>query len=306
MTETKKLTASQKGIMLQELLSFLLSMNGKAKGDDVFEYLLRKSSKLNLALQEKEYIEEIELLALMCVEAEWMKKDSFWRVTEHGERAYERFKSSKVLFQEMAIQFVVRNEENRPTRKGKSRIGLFIVGLLVSPCTLIGFLSSSRHLVYLAIVAIFLLFTALVLYNSRTKLLVLWRILMIEFLILCGTLILDVLFATTSLQNYFQTFFFASLVIQVSCIMLVFLFPRFFSKVFEYINRNTLLMIIPALLFMLAFGGRHGRGGLLKAFYGDNIATIGFTTVFAVLTGVGLIYILGGMISGLVRVGYYD
>lgn len=306
MTETKNLTASQKGIMLQELLSFLLSMNGKAKGDDVFEYLLRKSAKLNLALQEKEYIEEIELLALMCVEAEWMKEDGFWRITEHGERAYKRFKSSKVLFQEMTIQFVVRNEENRSTRKGKSRISLFILGLVVSPCTLIGFLSSNEHLVYLAVAAVFLLFVALVLYNSRTKLIVLWRISMIEFLVLCWTLALDVIFTTTSLQVYFQTYFFTSLIIQVACIMLVLLFPRLFSKVFEYINRSKWLIIIPTLLLILAFGGRNGGGGLLKALYGENIAAISFTLVYAVLMGVGLIYILGGMISGLVRVGYYD
>lgn len=306
MIETRKLTANQKGTLLQELLSFLLSMHGKAKRDDLFEYFLRKSAKLNLALQEKEYIEEIELLALMCVKAEWVKKDGFWRVTEHGQRAYERFKSPKVLFQEMTIQFVVRNEENKPTRKGKSRINLFILGLVVSPCTLIGFLSSNQYLVYLAAVAVFLLFTSLVLYSSRTKLIVLWRILMIEFLILCGTLVLDVIFATTSLQEYFQTYFFANLVIQVACIMFVFIFPRFFSKVFEYINRGKLLIIIPTLLLMLAFGSRHGGGGLLKALYGKDIAAIGFTTVCAVLIGVGLIYILGGMISGLVRAGYYD
>ena len=40
--------------------------------------------------------------------------------------------------------------------------------------------------------------------------------------------------------------------------------------------------------------------------YGKDIATIAYTIVFAVLAGLGLTYILGGMATNLLRAGYFD
>lgn len=306
MSETIKLTANQKGALLQELLSFLLSMNGKAKKSDVFEHFQNKSTDLRFKLQKDEYIEQIDYLSSMCVRAEWLTKAGFWKVTEYGKKAYERFSLPKDLFQEQVMQATLRNVTSSEKEKRNSKMRFLALLLIFSPCTILGFMSNSQHLLFLAVFSLIVLMFSLVLYDARTKSIILGRLLGVEFLILVATLYLDAIFVTTSLVKYYYVYFLATLVIQVVCIMLVFLFPYFFSKVFEYINRSKWLIIIPTLLLILAFGGRYGRGGLLKAFYGDNIATIGFTTVFAVLMGVGLIYILGGMISGLVRAGYYD
>lgn len=306
MNTTGYLTAEQKGVLLRELLSFLLAKNGKANKEDAIEHFLNKSSFLNVELQNDEYIERIELLSSMCVKAEWLAKSGYWKVTEHGKRALGRFTVPKDLFQEMAIQFAFRNMAGPQKERQSSKVRFIALLLAFSPCTILGFISNSQHLLLLSVFSLIVLVFSLAFYNARTKSIIVGRLLGIEFLILIATMYLDAFFVTTSLANYFYVYFFTTLVMQAGCIIFGFLFPHLFSKVFEYINRNKLLIIIPTLLLMLAFGGRHGGGGLLKAFYGDNIATIGFTTVFPVLMGVGLTYILGGIISGLVRVGYYD
>lgn len=65
------------------------------------------------------------------------------------------------------------------------------------------------------------------------------------------------------------------------------------------------MIIIPILLLAILFGGYYG-GGLLEMLYGKDIATIAYTIVFAVLAGLGLTYILGGMATNLLRAGYFD
>lgn len=126
-------------------------------------------------------------------------------------------------------------------------------------------------------------------------------------MILCATMLWDLIFATTSAGKYFYTYFFAALGIQVVSIISVFLFPRFFSSLFEFINQSKWLIITPTLLLILLFGGKTGQGGgLIAILYGKDITTIAYTIVFAVLAGFGLIFLLGGMAAKLLHAGYFD
>lgn len=298
---TMNLNAEQKGVLLKELLAFLLAEHGKAKKEDVVEHFLNKSREWQVEVSNDEYIDQVELLAFMCVKAEWIRKTGFWKVTEHGKKAYERFSSPRVLFQQMAVQFVVRGAGAGAV----SRLRVFLPPLIAFPCTLIGFLSANPYLFSLSVIAVFLLAASFVFYNSRTRLVILWQIFMIEFLLLCGTLVLDVIFANTSWREYFPIYFFATLLLQVASIALTFLFPHFFADVVALINRSFWGMIISLLLLGLLFGGKSG-GGLLEMLYGENVVIISGTIVVGVLTGIGMIYLYGGVASQLIRVGYYD
>jgi hypothetical protein len=306
MDTAKKLTVEQKGILLRELLSFLLSKNGKAKEDDVLEYFMNRPIRLWLGLQEDECIEQVETLATMCVKAEWLRKAKFWRTTEHGQRAYQRFTDPKTLFQEMAVQAAFRDARGSKKQRRISKIKLFVPLVIFSPCTILGFISNSQHLFLLATFSLIVLVLAAVLYDARTKSIILGRLLSVEFLILIATLYFDALFVTTSLGQYFYVYFFTTLISQVACVTLVFIFPQFFAKAFNYINGSKWLITIPVILLILLFGGKTGHGGLLRMLYGENIETIGFTLVYGTLMAFGLVFLLGGMVSKLITVGYYD
>jgi len=306
MSTTRKLTAEQKGFLLQELLSFLLSKDGKAKEDDVAEYFLSKSAGLKLNLQENEFKEQIEFLTSLSVKAEWVKRAGFWRVTEHGKKAYERFTNPKILFQEMTVQSAFRNAVSSQKEKRNSKIKSLALLLVMSPCAFLGFFFKSQHLFYLAAFSLLVLLLAFVLYDARTKSIILGRIMWIEFLVLCATILVDLLFVTTSWGIYYYTYFFVTLLIQGSCIAFAFLYPNLFIKVFKSINQNITIFMVVVFLVGLLFGSRPGSHGLLEYIYGKNISNIVLTLVFAVSAGVGLIYILGGMITNLVQAGYFD
>lgn len=298
---TMNLNAEQKGVLLKEILAFLLAEHGKAKKEDVVEHFLNKSREWQVEVSNDEYIDQVELLAFMCVKAEWIRKTGFWKVTEHGKKAYERFSSPRVLFQQMAVQFVVRGAGAGAV----SRLRVFLPPLIAFPCTLIGFLSANPYLFSLSVIAVFLLAASFVFYNSRTRLVILWQIFMIEFLLLCGTLVLDVSFANTSWREYFPIYFFATLLLQVASIALTFLFPHFFAAVVAFINRS-LWLLVPLLLSGVLFGSKNGGRGLLEMVYGKDVAAIAAAIFFGVLLGIGLIYLYGGVASQLIRVGYYD
>lgn len=305
MNSTTKITAEQKGALVQELLSFLVAMNGKAIKEDVFTHFLNKSLALKIKLQEEEYLALVESISSMCVGAEWITKSGFWKVTKYGKRALEQFSSPKVLFQEMAVQSVFRRNQNSQKENQNSKTKVLALLLILSPCVFLGFFFNSQHLFLLASFSLITLLLAIALYDARTKLIFLGRILSIEFMILCTIMMLDLIFATTSAGKYFYTYFFAVLGIQVISMVSVFLSPRFFSRLSEYINQSKWLIIIPILLSVILFGGYYG-GGLLEMLYGKDAATIAYTIVFAVLAGLGLIYILGGMATNLLRAGYFD
>jgi hypothetical protein len=306
MSTVTKLTAEQKGVLLQELISVLLQKNGKAKKDDVVEHFLKRLPELNMKLHVNETVEQIEFLASMCVKAEWLKRSGFWKTTQYGKKAYERFNSPKELFQEMAIQSVFRSTPSSQKEKRTSKIRAIALSLVISPCVLIGFLSGDQNLLYLAIIAVVVLLISIICYDSRTSLIIYGRVSMIEFLVLCFTFILDATFINTSLGMYFPQYFLVTLVFQTACIAGAFAFPRISSKAFEYINQSKWLIIGPILVLIFLFGGRLGKGGFLETFYGKNISQVSYTIVFAGLIGIGLIYIFGGIVSNLVRVGYYD
>lgn len=303
-----KPTAEQQGILLKELLSFLLARNGKAKRDDVYEHLLDQFLNSNPEQDEEKYHKQIEFIASMCVKAGWLERSGYWKVTDFGGKAYQRYSSPKVLFQEMAVQSVIRNENSAAVKIGKHKLaGLVVLGLVASPCTLIGFVVPSPHLLYLAFLSLALLVISLVLFNSRTKRIIAGRVLMMEFLILCFTLVLDVIFATTSWNEYFQLYFFAILVLQGISITGVFLAPHFFSKVFQFINQSKWLIIVSMLLLVLLFGGKVGHGGgLIENIFGKDFSVFSFTIVYAGLMSLGMIFIVGGIVFNLEQVGYYE
>jgi len=305
MNSKMKITAEQKGVLLQELLSFLISMNDKAIKEDVANHFSNNSLSLKIKLQEEEYLALVESISSMCVKAEWITKTGFWKVTEHGKRAFERFSLPKVLFQEMAVQSVFRRNQNSQKENRNSKTKILALLLILSPCVFLGFFFNSQHLFLLASFSLLVLLLAITLYDARTKIIFLGRILSIEFMVLCATMLWDLIFATTSAGKYFYTYFFAVLGIQVISMVSVFLSPRFFSKLSEYSNQSKWLIIIPILLLTILFGGYYG-GGLLEMLYGKDVATTAYTIVFAVLAGFGLIYILGGMFTNLLRAGYFD
>lgn len=306
MNTIKKITAEQKGVVLQEIFSFLLSKNNKARKNDVIEYFLNRSTNLRLGLQENECVEQIEILSTMCVKAEWLEKSGYWKVTEHGRTAYKRFLVSKDLFQEMTVQFAFRNTVDSKKESQISKIRFISLLLVLSPCTILGFLSNSQHLLLLSVFSLIVLVFSLAFYDARTKSIIAGRILGIEFLILIATLYLDAFFVTTSLANYFYVYFFTTLAMQAGCIIFGFSFPHLFSKTFEAINQKDRLLLIGVLLLSLLFGSRPSYRGFLWSIYGENVATIAFTIVFAGLAVFGSIYLLGGMISNLIKAGYYD
>ncbi len=305
MNSTTKITAEQKGTLLQELLSFLIAMNGKATKDNVSERLLNKSLALKIKLQDEEHLALVENISSMCVRAEWITKSGFWKVTKYGKRALEQFSSPKVLFQEMAVQSVFRRDQNSRKENRNSKTKVLALLLILSPCVFLGFFFNSQHLFLLASFSLIILLLAIALYDARTKLIFLGRILSIEFMILCATMLLDLLFAATSAGKYFYTYFFAVLGVQVISMVSVFLSPRFFSRLSEYVNQSKWLIFILILLLAILFGGYYG-GGLLEMLYGKDVATVAYTIVFAVLAGLGLIYILGGIATNLLRAGYFD
>lgn len=207
MNSTTKITAEQKGTLLQELLSFLIAMNGKATKDNASERLLNKSLALKIKLQDEEYLALVENISSMCARAEWITKSGFWKVTEHGKRALESFSSPKVLFQEMAVQSVFRRDKNSRKESRNSKTKVLALLLILSPCAFLGFFFNSQHLFLLASFSLITLLLAIALYDARTKLIFLGRILSIEFMILCATMMLDLIFATTSAGKYFYTYF---------------------------------------------------------------------------------------------------
>ncbi len=301
-----KLTAEQKGILLKNLLSFLIEKDSGVNDEDITEFLLNKTSDLKFGLGKEAQLEQIESATSLCVRAEWLKRTNVWKITEHGKKAYQHFVHPIDLFQEMAVQAVIRNNRVSITKpRVNNRASLIALSLAVSPCTLIGLLSADAYLFVLAVFAIVVLAISCLLYNSRSKSIIWGRILMIEFLVLCFILVMDVIFADTSLGGYFKTYFWVGILIQIGCISVAYLFPRFFSKVFEHINQSKWLIFIAVLLLEILFGAR-GRGGMLEAFYGKDVAAISGTIIFLGLTGMGMLYILGGVFSELSKNGYFD
>lgn len=302
-----KITTEKRGILLQELLSFLLDMNGKAKQEDVIEYFLDKSPELATGFSEDEYLDLVKIISSLCVNAEWIKKTGFWKVTKYGIQAYSRFKQPKILFQEMAVQSVFSKWMNISKNVEKTQI-LGIVFLILGPaiCIYSGLVSSNPYLIALAIISVFALLLSIIFNNFRTRLVILGRVLFLEFLILSTTLFLDTLFLETPIKNFFESYYISTLVFQGACLAGVFVFPRIVLRMYDYINESKWIMIIPTMVLVLLFGGRFAPKGLLYFLYGRDVANLFFPLTYTILLGIGILFISGGIISQLERIGYYD
>lgn len=301
-----KVIAKQKGILLQGLLSFLLDMNGKANREDVFTHLLNEKREFGIELCEEDYLRLVETIVSMCVRAEWVKRKGFWKASEHGRLAYTRFSSPEVLFQEMAVQCIFRNGASIPDKNKKSHaLGFAILILIPAFCIYSGIASSNQNLIWLALASVFSLLISLLFYNHRTRLIILGRVMLFEYVILSVTLWLNSMFMSTSLSDHFQIYYFVTLGTQGLLVIAVALFPHIFSEVFELINQSKWLIIIPTMVLVVLFGSR-GRLGLLYNVYGKDINNILFSIVFEVLICVAVIFVYGGIVSRLENFGYYD
>lgn len=290
-----------------ELLSFLLGQKGKAKREDVRAYFSDKYPVLGMGLSSDEYLRMIEAITSMSVGAEWVKRAGFWAVTKHGEQAYNRFKNPKILFQEMAVQSVFR-ESSRISNKYKTTqlLGWAVLILLPAFCIYSGLASSNPYLIGLAIGILPVMIFSMLFYKARTRLIFLSRILFIESVILSFILLLGSIFLKTSVQAYFPNYFLSILIMQGISTAFILLFPRIVSKTHDYVINRIWFLIIPIMILGILFGGRYGTKGLLYFMYGRDISNIFFTVIFGGVSCIGLLFVFGGAISRLERIGYFD
>jgi hypothetical protein len=131
--------------------------------------------------------------------------------------------------------------------------------------------------------------------------------LFIEYFIFCATIVFSGIFIGTSLKQYFEYYVWSSIALQGFCTLLVILFPRHVARFFDLTNQKPLLLGLPVLFLIVLFGGpRSGGKGLMYFVYGEDISDTAFTIVFAGIASLSLIYLFGGITSGLVRAGYFD
>ncbi len=302
------INATKKGVLLQRLISFLLNSKGKAKREDVYANLLKDSNKLDIDFPEKEYISLIESIATLCIRAGWLKKSGHWRITKHGEKAHKQFSNPKELLQTLIAQAVIRNENSTKPKTGKWKLFSLVLTIFLGlACSLTGLFSANTNLLYLTIASILAIVSSLIFYYSRTKLILLSRVLFVEHVILSAIILFNYLFTRTSFQEHTHYYFWASILLQIVCLVFLFTFPKSTSKIFNIFNRQIWIIWVLFIIMTILFGGRYSSsGGIIESFYGKDTSIVVFVIIYGLMVSFAPLILLGGIASQLERLDYYE
>jgi hypothetical protein len=306
------LTHRQLGDAIKQLFHFVLNTDNKAQKDDVQKFLLPVIQDFDRSRDEKENRKTIRTILSTCVRAEWLAESTYWQVTPHGIKALETFGDPLTLTREMLLQAQIRGTapKNKRARCRIFWILFFFLGMHAL-CLLLGTIPPVKVTAYqvhipLFICTVLLYGISLLARRFRNRLILLSTFFGLQAIFLGGTSFACIMFSLTIYTAWLPVMLGVLLTAQVGCWLICIFQPKAAETIFTVINKNPPPAIIILALFILLFGGRYGRGGMIRGIWGQDVALVSLSIAIGIFICLAIFYITGGWFSSLRTIGYYD